>query len=56
MMVKSAQSGEGGGVHALPLSLNLPSGEVVVYAPAERADTLPLFLLYPYMYSVIEMK
>jgi hypothetical protein len=24
----------------------------VVYAPAERADTLPLFLLYPYMCSV----
>ncbi len=26
---------------------------VVVYAPAERALTLPLFLLYPYMYSVV---
>jgi hypothetical protein len=26
--------------------------QVVVYTPAERADTLPLFLLYPYMYSV----
>jgi hypothetical protein len=25
----------------------------VVYAPAERAETLPLFLLYPYMYSVV---
>jgi hypothetical protein len=24
----------------------------VVYAPAERVDTLPLFLLYPYVYSV----
>ncbi len=23
-----------------------------VYAPAERADTLPLYRLYPYMYSV----
>jgi hypothetical protein len=22
-------------------------------APDERADTLPLFLLYPYMYSVV---
>jgi hypothetical protein len=22
---------------------------VVVYAPAERADTLPLFLFYPYV-------
>jgi hypothetical protein len=27
----------------------------VVYAPAERADTLPLFLLYPYMNSVMEL-
>jgi hypothetical protein len=26
----------------------------VVYAPVERANTLPLFLLYPYMYSVVE--
>jgi hypothetical protein len=25
-----------------------------VYTPAERADTLLLFLLYPYMYSVDE--
>jgi hypothetical protein len=24
-------------------------GKVVVYAPAERAGTLPLFLLYPYI-------
>jgi hypothetical protein len=29
---------------------------VVVYAPAEKADTLPLFLLYPYMNSVGELK
>jgi hypothetical protein len=26
----------------------------VGYAPAERADTLPLFLLYPYMFSVAD--
>ncbi len=25
-----------------------------VYAPAERADTLTVFHLYPYMYSVVE--
>jgi hypothetical protein len=36
-------------VHALPLSLYLPSSKVVVYAPAERADTLHLFLLYPFL-------
>jgi hypothetical protein len=27
--------------------------KVVVYAPAERADSLPLFLLYLCMYSVL---
>jgi hypothetical protein len=27
-----------------------------VYAPAERADTFPLFLLYPYMYSVCALQ
>jgi hypothetical protein len=25
--------------------------KVVVYAPAKRTDTLPLFVLYPYMYT-----
>jgi hypothetical protein len=40
-------------VHGLPLSLYLPiTYKVVVYAPAEQADTLHLFLLYPSMYSV----
>ncbi len=28
--------------------------KVEVYAPAERPDTFPLFLLYLYMYSVAE--
>jgi hypothetical protein len=28
--------------------------KVEEYAPAERADTLPLLLLYPYMYYVVE--
>jgi hypothetical protein len=27
-----------------------------VYAPAERADTLPVFLLYPFMYSVVNTR
>jgi hypothetical protein len=57
MMEKLAQPGEGGGrgrVHAHPLSLYISTitYKVVVYVPAERVDTLPLFLLYPYMYSV----
>ncbi len=46
----------GWGVHAHLLSLHLPSRFHVqscsVYAPAEWADTLILFHLYPYMYSV----
>jgi hypothetical protein len=49
MVVKSAQPGEGGGVHAHPLSLYLSSRAKLwcMYAPAKKADTLPLFLLYP---------
>ncbi len=37
-----------------PFTLPTITSKVVVYAPAERADTLPLFLLYTYMYSVAE--
>jgi hypothetical protein len=49
MMLKSAKPGEGGGgVHALPLSLYLPSlSKVVVCASDERADTLPLISPLP---------
>ncbi len=44
----------GRGVHAQPpFILSTITYKVVVYAPAKRADTLPLFLLYPYMYSVL---
>jgi hypothetical protein len=44
-------------VQAHPLSLyHTIMYKVVVYAPAERADTLPLFLLYPYMYSVVHSR
>jgi hypothetical protein len=50
-MVKSARSGEGGDARPLPFTLSNVTSKVVVYAPAERAYTLPLFLLYPYMYS-----
>jgi hypothetical protein len=43
MMEKLAQVGEGGGVHALPLLLyiSIITYKFVVYAPTERADTLP---------------
>jgi hypothetical protein len=47
MMVKSAQPGEGGSVRPHLFTLSIITSNVLVYAPAERADTLPLFLLYP---------
>ncbi len=54
-MEKSAQAGAGGGCTPAPFrSIYCTiTYKVVVFAPAERADTLPLFLLYPYMYSVV---
>ncbi len=48
MMVKSAQHAEGGGVHAL--ALYLPSRAKLWCT--HQGETLPLFLLYSYMYSV----
>jgi hypothetical protein len=35
-----------------PFTISTTKYKVVVYAPPEGADTLPLFLRYPYMYSV----
>jgi hypothetical protein len=56
MKEKSAQPGECGGCTPTPFHYiySTITDKVVVYAPAERADTLSLFLLYPYMYSVFE--
>jgi hypothetical protein len=54
-MEKSAQPGEGGGWGVQPTPFHYIYHHLQscgVHAPAERADTLPLFLLYPYMYSV----
>jgi hypothetical protein len=44
-----------GGCTARPPPFNILfiSYKVAVYAPAERAVTLTLFHLYPYMYSVV---
>jgi hypothetical protein len=50
---KLAQPGEGGGARPPPFTLVTITYKVAVYAPAERADTLPLFHIYPYMYSVV---
>ncbi len=56
-MEKLAQAVEGGGVHVHTLSLFTITYKVAVYAPAERADTLFLFNLYPLytlsMYSIV---
>ncbi len=54
MMEKSAQAGEGGvGARPPPLTISTITYKVVMYAPAQKADTLHLFLLYPYMYSLL---
>jgi hypothetical protein len=45
-------AGEGGGAHPAPFTLFTITYNVMMYSPAERAETLALFLLYPYMYSV----
>ncbi len=49
MREKSVLAGEGGGARPPPLL----TSKVAVYAPAEWADTLTLFHLYQYMYSVV---
>jgi hypothetical protein len=55
LMVKSAQPEESGGGSARPPSFTLSTitSKVVVYAPAERADALALFRLYPLLFSVV---
>jgi hypothetical protein len=50
MMIKSAQSGEDAG--CTPFSLSTITSKVMVFVSAEWTDTLPLFLVYPYIYSV----
>jgi hypothetical protein len=55
-MKKSSLAGEGGGCKTNPISpftLFTITCKVAVDVPAERADTLPLFHLYPYMYSEV---
>jgi hypothetical protein len=45
MMEKLAQPGVGGGARPPAFTISTITNKVVVYAPAERAGTLPLFLL-----------
>jgi hypothetical protein len=42
-----------GGARAPSFTISTIAYKVVVYAPAERTYTRPIFLLYPYMYSVV---
>ncbi len=46
MMVKSAQQYEDGGARPPPFTLSAITSKVVVYAPAERADTLTTLPLH----------
>jgi hypothetical protein len=49
---KISQAGREWGYTPIPFQyISTITHEVVVYAPAERADTFALFILYPYMYS-----
>jgi hypothetical protein len=41
-----------GGARLPTFTISAITYKVVVYALAERADTLPVFLLYPYIHSV----
>jgi hypothetical protein len=52
-MEKSALAGEGRGARPPPFTVVTIMYKIAVYAPAEMADTLPLFHLYSYMYSVV---
>ncbi len=52
---KSTLTGEGGGARRPPFTLVTIIFNVAVYeyAPDERVDTLPLFHLFPCMFSVV---
>jgi hypothetical protein len=52
MMEKLAQNGEGGGARPPPFTISVITYKVVMNARAERADLLPLFLIYPYTYTL----
>jgi hypothetical protein len=54
--IVSLQCGEDEGCKPTPTISYHYVQSCVVYTPAERADTLPLFLLYPYMYSVVHAR
>jgi hypothetical protein len=56
MRIKLAWLVRVGGARPSPFTTFTLSSKVAVYAPAEWADTLTLFHLYQYMYSVVSTK
>ncbi len=56
MMEELDQTGECGGARPPPFTIVTITYKVPVYAPAEWADSLTLFYLYQYMYSVDQTK
>ncbi len=52
---KLAQAEECGGARPPPFTLFAITFEVAKYTRVERADTLPLFHLYSYIYSLVKM-
>ncbi len=53
VMEKSALAGEVRGACPSSFTLFSITYKVAVYAPAERADPLSVFHIYPYMFSVV---
>ena len=49
MMVNSAQPSAGRGCTPSPFTQTTITSKIVEYAPAEKAGTLLLFLLYPFL-------
>ncbi len=52
MVEKLAPAGVGGGKRPSPFTLSTITNKAVMYAPAEMADTLLLFLLYLFILCV----
>jgi hypothetical protein len=54
-IIPATGEGWGEGASPSPFTISTITYKVAVHAPAERAETLPLFLLYPCMYSLASL-
>jgi hypothetical protein len=54
-LLESQSTQSSNGWSPTPSHYTYPHQKVAVYAPAEWADTLTLFHLYQYMYSVVRV-